>query len=248
MKEKVLRNYQIRNMHEMGDKKRAQEQRIDEVSVEKLTENHETIQQITSQLHQMQEQMNSMNDSGDFQEVESNKSGRLSHVSSQPVMIPSSRSMLSRDKHLPLDTWNQSGSQDNVYGNQFSTFDAPRDYLQRIQSDGVQSNREAVREARETKTGHTSEDRQNQGTIPMPTLATRPPTMSSCLLVDIPQSSMVGQQRQQMSELQFDKFHNPRSFLVWKIRFNAQVTTCSDFPSDAALWIKEVRWLIHQRK
>ena len=39
----------------------------------------------------MQEQMNSMNDSGDFQDVESNESGRLSHVSSQFVMIPSSR-------------------------------------------------------------------------------------------------------------------------------------------------------------
>ena len=29
-------------------------------------------------------------------------------------------------------------------------------------------------------------------------------------------------------------------FLVWKILFKNQVTTCSDFPSDAMLWIKEV--------
>ena len=92
-----------------GEIKRAQEQRVDEVSVQKLRENHETIQQLTSQLQQMQEQMNSVNDSGDFQNVESNYSGRLSHVSSQPVVIPSSRSLLSRDKRLPLDTWNQFG-------------------------------------------------------------------------------------------------------------------------------------------
>ena len=77
---------------------RAQEQRVDEVSVQKSRENHETIQQLTAQLQQMQEQMHSMIDSGDFQDVESNKSGRLSHVSSQPAMIPSSRSLLSRDK------------------------------------------------------------------------------------------------------------------------------------------------------
>ena len=51
---------------------------------------------------------------------------------------------------------------------------------------------------------------------------------------------MVGQQRQQISELQFDKFPNPQSFLMWKTRFKTQVTTCSDFPSDAMLWIKEV--------
>ena len=56
-------------MHEMGQTKRAQEQRTDEVSVQKSRENHETIQQLTSQLQQMQEQMN---DSGDFQDVESN--------------------------------------------------------------------------------------------------------------------------------------------------------------------------------
>ena len=115
MKEKVLQNTQIRNMHEIGETQRAQELRVDEVSVQKLKENHETIQQLTSQLQQMQEQMNSVNDSGDFQDVESNNRGRLSHVSSQPAMIPSSRSMLLRDKRLPLDTWNQSGLQENVF-------------------------------------------------------------------------------------------------------------------------------------
>ena len=66
MKEQVLRNTQIRNMHEMGEGKRAQEQRTDEVSVQQLTENHETIQQLTSHLQEMQDQVNFMNDSGDF--------------------------------------------------------------------------------------------------------------------------------------------------------------------------------------
>ena len=67
MKEKVLRNTQIRNMRDMGEMKRAQELRVDEVSVQKLREKHETIQKLTSLLQEMQEQMNSMNDSGDFQ-------------------------------------------------------------------------------------------------------------------------------------------------------------------------------------
>ena len=125
MKEKVLRNAQIRNMHEMGEIKRAQEQRKEEVSVQKLSENHETIQKLTSHLQEMQNQMNSLNDSGACLEVESNYSGRLSYVSSQLAMIPSSRALLSRDKRLPLDTWNQSGLQENVVGNQFSTFASP---------------------------------------------------------------------------------------------------------------------------
>ena len=84
--------------------------------------------------------MNSINDSGEFQDVESNYSGRLSHVSSQPAMMQSSRALLSRDKRLLFDTWNQSGLQENVFGNQFSTFDPPRDHPQGIHSDDVQRN------------------------------------------------------------------------------------------------------------
>ena len=64
--------------------------------------------------------------------------------------------------------------------------------------------------------------------------------MSSTIPLEFPQNSMVGQQRQQISELQFEKYPTPQSFLVWKIRFKNQVTTCSDFPSEAVLWIKEV--------
>ena len=71
--------------------------------MQKLRENHETIRSSPLSCRKLQQQMNSMNDSGDFQDVESNYSGRLSYVSSQPAMIPSCRSMPSRDKRLPLD-------------------------------------------------------------------------------------------------------------------------------------------------
>ena len=92
---------------------------MDEISFQKFRENHETIQQITSQMQQMQKQMNYMNDFESFQDVKSKCGGRLSHLSSQPAMISSSRSMVTRDKRLPLDTWNLSGVQENVLGNQF---------------------------------------------------------------------------------------------------------------------------------
>ena len=72
MKEKVLRDTRIRSMHEMGELTRAQELQVDEVSGRKLREDHETIQKLTSQLQSLQEQMNSMNDSGEFQDAESN--------------------------------------------------------------------------------------------------------------------------------------------------------------------------------
>ena len=52
----------------------------------------------------------------------------------------------------------------------------------------------------------------------------------------ISEESHGGQQIQQISELH----PNTQSLMVWKTRFKTQVTTCSDFPSDAMLWIKEV--------
>ena len=62
MKGKALRDNQIRSMHEMGEMKRAQELRVEEFSVQKLRERHETVQRVTSQLQDMQGQMNSMTD------------------------------------------------------------------------------------------------------------------------------------------------------------------------------------------
>ena len=61
VKEKALRETQIRSMHEMGEMKRAQELRVDEFSVQKLRESHEDIQRLTSQVQELQERMNSLN-------------------------------------------------------------------------------------------------------------------------------------------------------------------------------------------
>ena len=118
-KENALRDTQIRSMHELEKMKRAQKQQVDEISIQNLCENHETTLQLTSQLQQLPEQLSSVNSSGEFQDIETKYCGRLSHVSCQPEMIPSCRALLSRDKSLPLDTWDQSGVQENVLGNQF---------------------------------------------------------------------------------------------------------------------------------
>ena len=48
------------------------------------------------------------------------------------------------------------------------------------------------------------------------------------------------QQRLQISDPHFDKFPTPATFACWKIRFKIEVCTCSQFPAEAMLWIKEV--------
>ena len=112
MQEKTLRETQIRNFHEMGEMKRAQELRVNEFSVQKLRESHETIQRLF------------FTNAGGIESQEG---------VSQPAAIPSSRSMLSRDKRLPLNTWNMSGPKENVFGDQFSTFDSFRNHCILVQ-------------------------------------------------------------------------------------------------------------------
>ena len=144
-------------------------------------------------------------------------------------MIPSSRAMLSRDKRLPLDTCDTSGLQENGFENQFSTFDSLRDHPQGIHPCAPQTEQESVPQAAGIGTLFASDDKQNKGTIPLPTFAGRSSTMCSLTPVDFPHNSMAGQQRQQISELQFDKFPYPQSLLIWEIVFKNQVTICSDF-------------------
>ena len=61
----------------MGEVKRAQQLRVDEFSVQKLRESHETIQRLFSQVQESQERMNYLNDSGEFHEVDSKYSGNI---------------------------------------------------------------------------------------------------------------------------------------------------------------------------
>ena len=48
------------------------------------------------------------------------------------------------------------------------------------------------------------------------------------------------QQRLQILDLHFDKFPTPATFACWKVRFKTEVCTCSQFPTEAMQWIKEV--------
>ena len=71
MKEKALQDTRIIGIREMEELRRAQELRVDEFSVQKLRESHDTIQQLTSQIQELQERVICMNDSGECQFLES---------------------------------------------------------------------------------------------------------------------------------------------------------------------------------
>ena len=48
------------------------------------------------------------------------------------------------------------------------------------------------------------------------------------------------QQRLKISDPNFHKFTTSATFACWKIIFKTEVSTCSQFPTEAMLWIKEV--------
>ena len=57
---------------------------------------------------------------------------------------------------------------------------------------------------------------------------------------DFSLNSGADQQRLQISDLHFDKFPTPATFACWKMKFKTEECTCSLFPTEAMLWIKEV--------
>ena len=141
---------------------------------------------------------------------------------------------------MPLDTWNLSGTQGNVFGNPRLMFDSLQMPYQGILHSTNQSATGGIPVQRSTGGLVARGEEQIGSTIPMLMFAGRPSTMNSFLPADILQNSMAVQQRVQISELQFDKFPTPSTFSCWKIRFKTQVSSCFDFPSEAMLWIKEV--------
>ena len=127
----------------------------------------------------------------------------FSHVPSQPAVIPSPRSVLSCNKRLPLDTWNLSGPQENVFVDPRSTLESLQIPYRGIHP--FMTPNASVEAPALISTGAQFQCQHLQA---------GPLTMNSFVPVDIPQSSMVGHQRQQISELQFDKFPTTSSFFV----------------------------------
>ena len=74
----------------MGELKTVQELQVDEFSGRRLIENQDTINELTARIQELQNEVNCMNDSWDFQDVESLRSGQFSHVPSQPALFPKS--------------------------------------------------------------------------------------------------------------------------------------------------------------
>ena len=125
-----LREAHEKSLDEMEELKRFQGSTLDTISRRKLIEDRDTILELTAQIQELQIEVNCMNDSRDFQDAESVRSGQ-SHVTSQPVFSPPFRvpgGMPSRSvgmpsrKDGPPSIWDTHGISGNVFCKSNSVF------------------------------------------------------------------------------------------------------------------------------
>ena len=86
-----LREAHEKSLNEMEELKRFQGSTFDTIARRKLVEDQDTILELTGKIQELQNEINCMNDSRDFQDAESVRSGH-SHVASQCVFPTSSSS------------------------------------------------------------------------------------------------------------------------------------------------------------
>ena len=98
-----LREAHEKSLNEMKELKKFQSATFDAIARRKLVEDRDTIRELTGKIQELQNEINCRNDSRDFQDAESVRSGH-SHVTSQLVSFsphPVPGGMLSRSFGMP---------------------------------------------------------------------------------------------------------------------------------------------------
>ena len=236
-----FREVHQQNLTEMEELRKFQSSTFDTLVRQKLIEDQNTIMELSGRLQELQNEVNCMNDSKDFQDAESVRSGN-SHVTSQPMLFPKHPipegllrpSFVSprRKEGLP-DIWDTPGISGNVFVNPQASFSAP--YPQGLNS----LRKKTIEEPLHMSTVEKSDRPERNQDL---RCQSGPSAKDSVIFSGGDYSKNYGadQQRLQISDLRFDKFPTPATFACCKIRFKTEVCTCSQFPTEAMQWIKEV--------
>ena len=131
--QKDFREVHQRNLTEMKELRKFQSSTFDTIARRKLIEDQNTILELSGRVQEVQNEVNCMSDSKDFQDTESVRSGN-SHVTSRPVSFPLHpipegmlrHSFVSpRRKEGPPSIWDTHGKSGNVLANRHASSSAP---------------------------------------------------------------------------------------------------------------------------
>ena len=128
-----FREARQQNLTEMEELRKFQSSTFDTIARRKLIEDQNTILELSGRVQELQNEVNCMSGSKDFQEAESVRSGN-SHVTSRPVSFPPHpipegmlrHSFVSpRRKEGPPSIWDTHGISGNVFANPPASLSAP---------------------------------------------------------------------------------------------------------------------------
>ena len=141
MRNRLQYECQVRTSEEIEELRRICHEETNQVrklKIEELSPRQErdpdTVSQLLAQIQGLQGQVNSLADAREFHDPDTASSSRAPHVPSQPVIVPTSRGMLSRDSGLPPTTRDTLGTAGNVFesvpareGSSSAVFESSRD-------------------------------------------------------------------------------------------------------------------------
>ena len=165
-----------------------------------------------------------------------------SHVTSQPGVFPRHplfEGMLrpsfisQRPNEKPPNIWDTSGISGNVFAHPQASSSAP--YPQELSSIWKKTSEEPIHMSTAEKSDRPERNQDLR-------CQSGPSARDSVILSGGDSSKNYGadQQRLQILDLHIDKFPTPATFACWKRRFKTEVCTCSQLPTEAMQWIKEV--------
>ena len=243
-----LREAHEKSLNEMEELKRFQGSTFDTNSRRRLIEDRDTILELTGKIQELQNEINCINDSRDFQDAESVRSGQC-HVTSQPVFFPLVRDlggMLSRPLGMPSrnngppSIWNTHGISGNVFANPAASSSTP--YQQELNpwsshmSEPIYS----------SPTGKN----ENQTPVQDQRCQSGPSAKNSIVLSEGGFSKNYGadQQRLQISDPHFDKFLHASNIRLLEDKIQDWGMYLFTISYGCYLWIKEVKLVDFKRK
>ena len=209
-----FREVHQQSLTEMEELRKFQSSTFDTLARRKLIEDQNTILELSGRVQELQNEVNCMNDSEDFQDAESVRSGN-SHVTSRPVSFPPHpipegllrHSYVSpRRKEGPPSNWDTHGISGNVFANPHASSSAP--YPQELNPWGT-----TIEEPLRTSTAEKSERPEQNRDL---RCQSGPSAKDSVIFSGGDSSKNYGadQQRLQISDLHFDKFPTPANLCL----------------------------------
>ena len=187
--------------------------------------------QLVSEIQELQNKVNSLTDARDFHDPEGPRSPGASHVPTRPLTIPSRSEKPSREPAMPNDTRNAMG----ISGNVFESLPAREGQF----SPRFENSRNLALSPCEMKQDSRMRRDAQSSTIPNPSQeGVQGPLFHSGGTYS--RNGVMYYPRFSILEMHLGTFPDPMEFQSWKVNFKTEVCASSQFPRITMHWITKI--------